>query len=162
MDSFQFDSLIEHNIRTIGKCESNTFFRVDNFIFLFVSITLVIIFSFMNKRDMQHQKTDNGQSSILEPIKLLYITDRYKTAIIVAIQTFEILDILAETLIDIDESLQSGVFLGIFKRMFFIILIGYVFIVLLNFSDKISLIIVDFDTIQYLLLYNYKISLFVY
>jgi hypothetical protein len=63
-------------------------------------------------------------SDILEPIKLFHVTDRYKTATIIAVQTFEILEILEETLIDIDESSQSGVFVGIFKRIFFIILIG--------------------------------------
>ncbi len=61
---------------------------------------------------------------LVEPIKLLRITDRYETTIIIAIQMFEILKILEGTLIDIDESVQYGVLFVIFKRIFFVILIG--------------------------------------
>lgn len=59
---------------------------------------------------------------IIEPIKPFYITDRYKTVAIITIQMFEILKILDETLIDISEASQSGIFVKIFTRMSFVII----------------------------------------
>jgi hypothetical protein len=74
----------------------------------------------------------------------------------------EILGILEETVIDIDESAQYGIFVQIFKRIFFVILIAFVFVVFSHmFVKKISLIILDFDIIQHFLHYNFKISSFV-
>jgi hypothetical protein len=60
----------------------------------------------------------------VEPIKLLRITDRFETTAIIVIQMFEILEVLEETVIDIDESAQYGVFVQIIVRILFIILIG--------------------------------------
>jgi hypothetical protein len=57
-------------------------------------------------------------------MKLLRITDRFKTTAIIVIQMFEILEILEETVIDIDGSAQYGVFAQILKRVFFVILIA--------------------------------------
>ncbi len=61
---------------------------------------------------------------LVEPIKLFRVTDRYETTLVVAIQMFEILEILEETLLDIEKSAESGVLIGICKRLFFIILIA--------------------------------------
>ncbi len=63
-------------------------------------------------------------SGLVEPIKLLRINDRFETTAIIVIQMFEILEILEETMVDIDESAQYGVFAQILKRVFFIILIA--------------------------------------
>ncbi len=57
-------------------------------------------------------------------MKLLRITDRFKTTAIIVIQMFEILEILEETVIDIDESTQYGVFPQILIRVFFVIIIA--------------------------------------
>jgi hypothetical protein len=57
-------------------------------------------------------------------MKLLRITDRFKTTAIIVIQMFEILEILEETVVDIDESAQYGVFPQILIRVFFVILIA--------------------------------------
>jgi hypothetical protein len=57
-------------------------------------------------------------------MKLLRITDRFKTTAIIVIQMFEILEILEETVIDIDESTQYGVFPQILIRVFFVIVIA--------------------------------------
>jgi len=57
-------------------------------------------------------------------MKLLRITDRFKTTAIIVIQMFEILEILEETVIDIDESTQYGVFPQILMRVFFVIIIA--------------------------------------
>ncbi|CAF1135919.1 unnamed protein product [Rotaria sp. Silwood1] len=64
------------------------------------------------------------EKCIVEPIKLLRITDRYSTTWIIVIQMLEILGVLEETIIDIDESAQYGVFAQILKRVFFVILIA--------------------------------------
>jgi hypothetical protein len=57
-------------------------------------------------------------------MKLLRITDRAETTAIIVVQTFEIFEILQETIVDIDESAQYGVFVQILARIFFVILIG--------------------------------------
>jgi hypothetical protein len=61
---------------------------------------------------------------LVEPIKLLRINDRFETTAIIVIQMFEILEVLEETVVDIDESAQYGVFAQIIKRVFFVILIA--------------------------------------
>ena len=60
------------------------------------------------------------------------MTDRWTTTIIVIIQMFEILEVLEETMIDIDKSAQFGIFVQIFQRIFFVILIAYVLIVVFS------------------------------
>lgn len=45
---------------------------------------------------------------------------------------FEILEVLEETMIDIDKSAQFGIFVQIFQRIFFVILIAYVLIVVFS------------------------------
>jgi len=51
---------------------------------------------------------------------------------------FEILGVLEETVIDIDESAQYGIFAQILKRVFFVILIAYVFVVFSHIFIKKS------------------------
>jgi hypothetical protein len=48
----------------------------------------------------------------------------------------EIVGVLEETVIDIDESAQYGIFAQIIKRIFFVILIAYVFVVFSHMSIK--------------------------
>jgi len=96
---------------------------------------------------------------IIEPIKPFYITDRRKTVAIIVIQMFEIFEIVDKTLIDLSDASQSSIWMKIFIRMSFVLVNGQVFS--LSSFVRISLIILVFDTIQYLLLYNFKIFVFV-
>jgi len=64
----------------------------------------------------------NFLSGIIEPIKPFYITDRYKTVVIVSIQMFEILEVLDETRIDIQNASESGVLIKISIRMAFVLI----------------------------------------
>jgi hypothetical protein len=180
----KIDSLINDNINFTRQYRRYTILRTDNFILLFISGLLVIIFSILNKQEKRNENEDDDRSGIVirlffyikfvslgdffllgivEPIKLLRITDRWSTTAIIVIQMFEILGVLEETVIDIDESAQYGIFAQILKRVFFVILVAYVFVVFSHIfiEKKMSLIILDFDTIQHFLHYNFKTSSFV-
>jgi hypothetical protein len=108
---------------------------------LSISGLLVLIFSILLKKEKRNSDEDDDRSGtvlyslfhykrvviisgLVEPIKLLRINDRLETTAIIVIQMFEILEILEETMIDIDGSAQYGVFAQILKRVFFIILIA--------------------------------------
>ncbi len=136
----KIDSLTDDNVHLIGQYRRYTFLRTDNFIFLIISGLLVFIFSILIKKEKRDTNEDdeplgimvpclNIELALVEPIKLLRITDRWPTTWIIVIQMLEILGVLEETVIDIDESAQYGIFVQIFKRIFFVILIAYVFIV---------------------------------
>ena len=113
----------EH-ITTIKQFIQYTFLRIDNFIFLCVSLGLIGIFSYLNR--YEKRDVNEYQSRIVEPMKLLQITDRWTTTAIVIIQMFEILEVLETTITNIDKSAEFGVFAQIFHRIFFVILIAYV------------------------------------
>jgi hypothetical protein len=138
-------SLIDDNVHKIDQQRRSTVLRWDNFVLLSISTVLVIVFSIINQRETPRQNDGNRRWSItilflfnwfqwgkfcilgiVEPIRLFDITDRNITAIIVAVQMFEILEILEETLIDIKKSAESGVLIGICKRIFFVFLIASV------------------------------------
>lgn len=126
-------SIILHNrtsssteqMTTIGQFIASTFLRIDNLIFLCVSLSLIGIFSYLNRYEKRDK--DEYQSLIVEPMKLLQVTDRWITTAIVIIQMFEILEVLETTITNIDKSAEFGVFAQIFHRIFFVILIAYVF-----------------------------------
>ncbi len=137
----KIDSLIDKKVHTIGQYRRYAIFRIDNFIYLLVSGLLVFIFSILIKKEKRVKDEYDDRSGTLvffkiyfnrrdfilglvEPMKLLRITDRFKTTAIIVIQMFEILEILEETVIDIDGSAQYGVFAQILKRVFFVILIA--------------------------------------
>ena len=131
--------LSKDTVLTFGQYIRFAFLRYD-LIFLFISLVLVVIFSVLNKRE-KRDDDDEGSGivilfrnfllrrilsilAIVEPIKLLQVTDRWTTTAIVIIQMFEILKVLEETMMDIDISAQFGILVQILQRIFFVILIA--------------------------------------
>jgi len=130
-----------NNGHTSEQYRRYAIFSIDNFIYLSISGLLVLIFSILLKKEKRNSDEDDDRSGtvlyslfhykrvviisgLVEPIKLLRINDRLETTAIIVIQMFEILEILEETMVDIDGSAQYGVFAQILKRVFFIILIA--------------------------------------
>jgi hypothetical protein len=136
--SSKVDSIVGDNSHMREQSAQTTIFRIDNVIFLIISIILTILFSYLNTQD---QSDDKNQSSIwffstseisyhcfilgiIEPIKPFYITDRRKTVAIIVIQMLEIFEIVDKTLIDLSEASQSGIWMKIFIRMRFVLING--------------------------------------
>jgi hypothetical protein len=115
-DSFELDSLVQDKIRPLEQCQGKTVFRVDHLITLFSSIVLFIVFSFFDKQERR---------GVLSPLELFRITNRYTTAIVTAIQSFEIFIAVEGLLIDANASSERGVLVKLAERIFIVMVIGY-------------------------------------
>jgi len=72
-DSYKLYSIINNKSHLGEQSERNTVLRMDNIIFLTISIVLSIIFLFLNTQD---QSDDGNQSSILFFFHLKFIFNR--------------------------------------------------------------------------------------
>jgi hypothetical protein len=70
----KIDSLIAKNVHMIKQYRRYTIFRMDNYIYLLISLLLVIIFSILNKKEKRNENEDDDRSSTVVHFFLKFVS----------------------------------------------------------------------------------------
>ncbi|CAF3929328.1 unnamed protein product, partial [Rotaria magnacalcarata] len=92
----KFNILLQDTIRIVTQRDRILNYRVENLIFAPIALVLIVIFSWSTKRERRCPTACNGRPSIIPPIQPFHTVNRFTTAAVFSLLTFEILKLFEE------------------------------------------------------------------
>ncbi|CAF1214242.1 unnamed protein product [Adineta steineri] len=119
-DHINLEILVNHTFRLIKQCEHISDYRRGHIIFAPFALLLILIFSYLTKR-----RNSCLNISLISPIEPFRIENRFITATVFGILTYEVLKIFEELLFRLDQTFIHGVLIELLVRIGTIILVGF-------------------------------------
>ncbi|CAF3528746.1 unnamed protein product [Rotaria sp. Silwood1] len=123
-DETKLDVIVNETIRLVAHCERISDSRLGNLIFFPIAVGLIIIFSWSTKRERKCLNTCDGRPGLIPPIEPFRTSNRFTTATIFGILSFEVLKIFEELLFRAADPFNHGVLVEIIERIAIVVLVG--------------------------------------
>ncbi|CAM2721891.1 unnamed protein product [Rotaria socialis] len=113
-------------IHIVTQCDRISNYGVENLIFAPVALALIVIFYWSIKRERRCPTAYNGRPGIIPPIQPFHTVNRFTTAAVFSLLTFEILKIFEE-LFSSSALLHDGIIsaLSLYSGIFFVLGLRY-------------------------------------
>ncbi|CAF4174761.1 unnamed protein product, partial [Adineta steineri] len=119
-DHINLEILVNHTFRLIKQCEHISDYRRGHIICAPFALLLILIFSYLIKR-----RNSCLNISLISPIEPFRIENRFVTATVFGILTYEVLKIFEELVFRLDQTFIHGVLIEVLARIGTIILVGF-------------------------------------
>ena len=126
LDKAAFDQLMEKTSQLIAKRGTLTDCRLENLIFCPFALILIVIFSFLPRKNDVCTHNWECQPSLLSPFQPFRRSNRFTTAAVFGIIAYKLLKITEELLFSATNPLSRGAFYELIDKIGLIFLIGYV------------------------------------
>ncbi|CAF1180370.1 unnamed protein product [Rotaria sp. Silwood1] len=123
-DETKLDVIVNETIRLVAHCERISDSRLGNLIFFPIAVGLIIIFSWSTKRERKCLNTCDGRPGLIPPIEPFRTSNRFTTATIFGILSFEVLKIFEELLFRAADPFNHGVLVELIERIAIVVLVG--------------------------------------
>ncbi|CAF3690473.1 unnamed protein product [Rotaria sordida] len=123
-DETQLELLVNETIRLVAHCERISNSRLGNLVFFPIAVCLIVIFSWSVKRERKCLNICDGRPGVIPPIEPFRTTNRFTTATVFGILSFEVLKIFEELLFSAGDPLNHGVLVELIERIAIVILVG--------------------------------------
>lgn len=139
----RLEALINETIQLVAKCGNISNYRTENLIFFPISLALILVFSWSIKREKRCLKLCDGRPGkipknsiriedffcslfvgLIAPIEPFRTGNRFTTATVFGILSFEVLKIFEELLFSAADPFNRGILIELLERIAMVIMIG--------------------------------------